>query len=725
MNAYLKSLNDGEGFCTPNELEEVSELFFPTATEYKQHPFVEQFGCLGHPRRIFKGEVEFNGLCLKDPMLLPVEDRGAHRSNFIWVQDSKTFYIPPEFRLDGVIRQGDIHLKVPIILAQNWESFNKVSESISLGFDKPAEAFSVVSLVSNSLFKGYQKDLLDNDYKRLKSFIDFIITKGHEQIYLVVRSEQLLEKNFQKLLKETQVKVINQSIEADGISDIYELYKEDNPKLVQSFIIDAINKGKADEQINYKWDDIIPLKQSVSKGLLYPIHAFPETVQEAIKAIAEHVQVPVSMAAQCVLGTMSHIAQQAVNAPNPSRTEGEPCSLYLMTEGQSGSRKSSSRELADRPIIEHERKAYEVFRSECESWKSLFAGLDKKERTSYIESTPEPRDPSTRFADATLEPLAGLYIDGIIKNASISSDEAGQFFGGHTMRGETRNSALGAYTKLFDDGSVERTRAKSNLNGSGRAYDVRLTFNLQGQREVLSDALKDPVLIGQGFLPRFLLNIPENLAGTRLKTEIDNFNRVDSDARLLKYWGRCESLLGGYPKPLIQQQKNSSDRFVIAMSKDALCIDFHFYNETERLQGKGQLYEYLQPFASRASQIARRIATVITYFEGLIEINEEIMLGACDIVRHSLNEWLRYVKIEKREKCDAERLMDWIIEKCQARQTDRLHYSYIQTSAPRPMQKNNKLLEMVLDLLEDSNYIRIEHVGRKRFIVSNPKFLTK
>ncbi len=79
---------------------------------------------------------------------------------------------------------------------------------------------------------------------------------------------------------------------------------------------------------------------------------------------------------------------------------------------------------------------------------------------------------------------------------------------------------------------VERTRSKSNLNGSGRAYDVRLTFNLQGQHEVLSDALKDPVLRGQGFLPRFILTIPENLAGTRLQDAIYRSKNANHDHRL-------------------------------------------------------------------------------------------------------------------------------------------------------------------------------------------------
>lgn len=43
------------------------------------------------------------------------------------------------------------------------------------------------------------------------------------------------------------------------------------------------------------------------------------------------------------------------------------------------------------------------------------------------------------------------------------------------------------------------------------------------------------------------------------------------------------------------------------MNEQAREIDLAFYNTFEELQGKGQRYEYLQAFASRASQLARRL----------------------------------------------------------------------------------------------------------------------
>lgn len=41
------------------------------------------------------------------------------------------------------------------------------------------------------------------------------------------------------------------------------------------------------------------------------------------------------------------------------------------------------------------------------------------------------------------------------------------------------------------------------------------------------------------------------------------------------------------------------------------------------------------------------------------------------------------------------------------------------------MQKNSKLLEMVIQQLEDSNYIRVDLVTKKRLVVLNPFLLEK
>lgn len=501
------------------------------------------------------------------------------------------------------------------------------------------------------------------------------------------------------------------------------------PKQIKQFFFDKINKLKhviapetfIQTPVN-QWEKLLPLQVASLAKAPYPINTLPLLVKEAVIAISEYVQAPIAMTAQCVIGAISHIAQAKVNAPNQFNPLGEPCSLYLLTEGQSGSRKSTSRNMADRAIIQHERKQYELYRQELEQWKNGHAGLNKKDREAYSTENPPPQDPSTLFSDITLESIAGLYIDGILHSASIASDEASQFFGGYTMKGDTRTQAIGGYTKLFDDGFVERTRSKSNLNGSGRVYDVRLCINLQGQREVLVDALKDPVLRGQGFLPRFIIAVPENLAGTRLQDEVYRAKNPNTDHRLIAYWARCEYLLSECPKPL-EMQDQYNGRYVMLMNEEAKKIDEAFYDLVELLQGTGQRYEYLQAFASRASQLVRRLATVFAYFEGLPCIDAKTIKGACEIVQHSLNEWVNYADIDTKTENDAQRLVKWLVSKCTQQKTDRLTYSYVQTSCPRPMQKNKNILEMIIQQLEDSHHIKIELLGRTRYVVINPILL--
>jgi hypothetical protein len=545
---------------------------------------------------------------------------------------------------------------------------------------------------------------------------------GYTKLYMPVRPEHIQLEGFQKLEQDTALHLLNQHIVIDeqGIKTDYliELYKDDDIEDVAIFIDESIKRLSPPGQ----WGELLPLAQAeTSVNSTYPIHALPPLARDAVIAIAEHVQAPIGMTAQCIIGAMSHIAQAHVNAPHPFNPQGEPCSLYLLTEGQSGSRKSTSRNMADKAIIQHERKQYELYRRDLEQWKSGQAGLNKKDKEAYGTENPPPHDPSTLYSDITLESIAGLYVDGILNNASIASDEAGQFFGGYTMKGDTRTQAIGGYAKLFDDGFVERTRSKSNLNGSGRAYDVRLTFNLQGQHEVLSDALKDPVLRGQGFLPRFILTIPENLAGTRLQDAIYRSKNANHDHRLIAYWTRCEYLLDDCPRPQGGQELHNG-RYVIPMNEEAREIDASFYNMFEELQGKGKRYEYLQAFASRASQLARRLATVFAYFEGLQWIDAKTLTGACEVVKHSLNEWAMYADIEVKTESDAERLIKWLIRKCIEQKTSSLSKTLAMKGAPSHLRKAKEFDPCINELIE-FNYVRLVTINKSTYIELNPLLL--
>ena len=688
-------------------------LLNPSDEQYINHPIIQRFGSPAQPIYVDQCNVDINGVSYDNPLILPIYDGQLNLVQCAVLQDGQRVQVMPDGLAQGFARYGHFDHAEPIIITYNLEAFFKIAQT----------GYAVALVILPSLCDAQHTEFKPFDFEQMAFVIHQLAKAGYTKLYMPVRPEHIQLEGFQKMEQDTALRLLNQHIVIDeqGIKNDYlvELYKDDDIEDVAIFIDESIKLLSPPNQ----WGELLPLVQpETSVNSIYPIQALPPLARDAVIAIAEHVQAPIGMTAQCVIGAMSHIAQAHVNAPHPFNPQGEPCSLYLLTEGQSGSRKSTSRNMADKAIIQHERKQYELYRRDLEQWKSGQAGLNKKDKEAYGAENPPPHDPSTLYSDITLESIAGLYVDGILNNASIASDEAGQFFGGYTMKGDTRTQAIGGYAKLFDDGFVERTRSKSNLNGSGRAYDVRLTFNLQGQHEVLSDALKDPVLRGQGFLPRFILTIPENLAGTRLQDAIYRSKNANHDHRLIAYWTRCEYLLDDCPRPQGGQELHNG-RYVIPMNDEAREIDASFYNMFEELQGKGKRYEYLQAFASRASQLARRLATVFAYFEGLQWIDAKTLTGACEVVKHSLNEWAMYADIEVKTESDAERLIKWLVRKCGGQKTDRILYSNVQTSCPRPMSKNTKVLEVVMQQLEDSNYIKIESISKKRFVLINPILL--
>ena len=696
--------NFQQDYDKPDDILKHCIQLVPFDDAYSSHPLIKRFGSPDQPIYVDDSSKD-------KPLILPIYNGQLELVQYAVMIDGDMVELTSNGEdadrglVKGFARYGDFDHSKPVIITYSLESFFKVAQI----------GHAVALVVLPTLCNKNRTELKPFDFKQIQFVINQLSQAGYTKLYLPVPFKQMQLEPFKKLEQNTAVRLLSDYLKI-GVSEFHCGFGEDDSTAEVLYFID-----EAIEQLNKQteWGKLLPLSQPETTLNPYPIHALPPLAQEAVVAISEHVQSPIAMTAQCVIGAMSHIAQAKVNAPHPFNAHGEPCSLFLLTEGQSGSRKSTSRNLADQAIIKHERKQYEAYRQELEQWKSGQAGLPKKDREAYCSENPPPNDPSTLYSDITLESIAGLYIDGILSNASIASDEAGQFFGGHTMKGDTRNQALGGYAKLFDDGFVERTRSKSNLNGSGRAYDVRLTFNLQGQHEVLAEALKDPVLRGQGFLPRFILTIPENLAGTRLQDAIYRNKNAGTDHRLIAYWTRCEYLLDDCPHVKAEHELHNG-RYVLPMNDEARDIDQEFYNMFEMLQGEGKHYEYLQAFASRASQLARRLATVFAYFEGLQWIDAKTLKGACEVIKHSLNEWAMYADIEVKSESDAERLIKWLVKKCHGQKTDRISYSNVQTSCPRPMQKNKNLLEMVIEQLIDSNHIKIESIGRTRYVVIHP-----
>jgi len=494
----------------------------------------------------------------------------------------------------------------------------------------------------------------------------------------------------------------------------------DNKELIDHL---ADEKIATDQQ---KWSEPLTLHEPESAPPAYPVQAFPKLAQDAIEAIAYHVQAPIGLAGQCVLGTLAYVAQIHVNAPDHHKPNGMPCSLFILTEGASGDRKSGCHNLADKVIKELEKQRIIEYQQQSKEFNDGIAACANKKQTSeFIENNPLPPNPKSIFSDATIEPIAGAFISGDIHNGAWASDEAGQFFGGSTMKGDTAKSAIGALTRVFDSGTFERTRAKSNSEAGGTAFDIRLMVNLLGQREVLHSALNDPILRGQGFLPRFIFAAPQSLAGTRINTIEKLSEQSYSDPRLQRFWEHYGAFLSDLTDPISKQDHQeieSNPRHVLQLTDQALNIWLSFYNEVELGQKQGGIYESIRAFAGRAGELARRVATVFAFFERQTVISYDSMKGACDLIRYSLSEWLRYadVSVIDKKTNQAHQLSTWLIKTCTAKGIRELERRFVMANVTPKAIRQKDTFKSALSLLVEHEHVMHDD----RMIMLNPALFT-
>lgn len=449
----------------------------------------------------------------------------------------------------------------------------------------------------------------------------------------------------------------------------------------------------------------------------YPIEALPPLMRAAAQAIAYHVQAPVELAGQCVIGAAAYLAQGRVNAPHHLRPDGTPCSLFMLTLANSGDRKSESRRLAFREIDEAERLARTEHEQQVRAILSQADRLKGKKRDEFLAENPLPPDPRTQYSDATFEPIVGNMIRGG-SLACWDTDEGGQMFGGASLKAETRAATIGGLIKAFDSGFFERTRSRGNAEGSGFAYHRRLSILMLAQPVAVAEALQDALLREQGFLPRFLFTSATSMAGTRLLTPEKIAEKSYRDVRLQRFWQRCGKLLDT-PAHIVSETGEVTPP-TLEMTGEARRRWLRFYNETEQEQAPLGEFAGIRPFASRAGELALRVATVFAYFEEREMIDEYIMLSACRLVRHSLTEWVRYSEEAQPPTVlvQASELMAWLREPSRVDRWQSFHRNELGKSGPkfvRNSKNRDRLLAILLEyrhlLSADGKHFRINSLA--------------
>ena len=447
-----------------------------------------------------------------------------------------------------------------------------------------------------------------------------------------------------------------------------------------------------------------PLLPDLEAAEPYPIEALPPLMRDATRAIAEHVQAPLALAAQCVIGAAVYLAQTRVNAPHIHNPDGMPSSIFLLTLADSGDRKSECRRLAFKKIDEAEAKARTDHRQACAEVTTMADGLKGKPLETFMAEHPLPPDPRTQYSDATFEPIAGAFIRGM-PAATWDTDEGGQVLGGASLKADTRAATLGGLVKAFDTGSFERTRSQGNMEGSGFAYHRRLSLHLLAQAVTVADALADPLLRGQGFLPRFLFASPTSIAGTRLLTAEQLGRKAYTDPRLQRYWARCDAIAA--TTQAIDHETGEVKPPVLQLTPEAEQDWLEFYNEVEGEQSPLGKFANLRPFAGRAGELVRRLAAVFACFEDKTELDDECMTRAAAIVRHSLSEWRRYTDSAASDPRlqQAAALMEWLRDPSRADDWQEFHRDKLGKSGPPTTRKSARERDRLLAVLAAHHHL--------------------
>lgn len=428
----------------------------------------------------------------------------------------------------------------------------------------------------------------------------------------------------------------------------------------------------------------------------WPDDCLPDGMREAAQAIAEHVAAPIALAGMAILAGVAHIAMRLGDAQHP-KTGAMPCSLYVLTQAKSGDRKSECFRLATSPVSKHERERREAHK----------AVLKELEREAAKAKPEEAKDPRTIFSDVTTQRIEYEFINDSAPALSLLTDEGGILLGGHSLKSDTRAGNLGTLTRLNDGSGVDRGRIGEGQ--SGFRFGIRFGMFLSAQPVVLRDALADPMLRDQGFLPRFLYAAPASLAGGRFMDEADLTKRAADDRRIVEFWHGLQRMV---EMPVTTDKHGALTLQPVELDREAIKHWLAFYNDTEARQAKGGDLEHLGAFASRSGELVARVAAVFALWRccargnapAYAKVSGEDMRRAVALVGYSLAEWQR--QGAKSILSDSERaardLLDWLHRKGLTAVTR----TYLAQSGPNALRKDRRLRDDAVTELMERHWMR-------------------
>jgi hypothetical protein len=482
-------------------------------------------------------------------------------------------------------------------------------------------------------------------------------------------------------------------------------YYDDLAEKFDSLPMPGIQKAQLSQSLNGQSEftsEPEPLRRPLPPAEAYPMQALGDVLGDAARRIRDVLRVPEAMAGQSVLAAASLAVQAHADVEIDGRRE--LLSLWAMTIGVSGERKSACDQLALKTHREFERSALEVYNREkathdieMMAYENAVKGATKGKdpdaihhELTQIGRAPEaPLKPLLLVGNPTVEAVHKQLVGGL-PNIGLFHDDAGEFLGGHSMSQDHRVKTAASLSKLWDVGEFDRIRAG---DGGSKYYGKRLALHLMLQPVIAETVLSDEVLTGQGFLARCLLSWPTSTIGKRAYVETD----LTADPDMRRYWNCIRGFLS-MPPTMHPECRNELEPRCLSLTAEAKCRWVDVHNVIEADMADAGASSSVRAWASKAPAQVLRIAGVLTLIERPVcgVIDAEHVNRAATLVNYYLTEATRIVGTNSVPKSirDAESLLAW----CHENRIPLLHSRNALQMGPNALRTKRNFDEAVSEL---------------------------
>lgn len=486
------------------------------------------------------------------------------------------------------------------------------------------------------------------------------------------------------------------------------------PNQIKQFFLSEVNNLKqiicpeifTQSVSSNEWGELLPLlRMSSMVDSPYPIDAFPQITQDAIKQAAYHLHVPLALAGQTALGLMVYIAQEHAQAPSDrSSATGQPCSFGTFSIFESGGGKDETRNLLARSISEIHKKAQVQYLTDRRIYNSLSAKDRKSEQ--------KPTVPTTLYKKGTTQGITKAISRSAHNSFTWQTTEGAMVLGGYSFTSDTMGESLGVVNHLMDKGE-----SSSDVQGDEEpeiVVDIRFSVDLSIQGVMAKKPLYNEELRQQGFLARFLFAAPKPLPPREVTKELRRIKASD-DIAIIAF----NELSKRLKYPLHKEGKSFGSSRILFLKDDAAeTLHVAFENFINNEAKEGGKYHSIRPNALRMIQYSLRVATVLAYFTPELDcIDANTMQGAINLCTYSLDEWIRYYS--KDEETDSDLMLKWLLKQ----KSEKILKSSISTHATPAKLRNKNIRNDIVKTLCDCNYVRIEKINGKEYVVINPILL--